>query len=276
MFRNPNYSPVKEPASICRFLSRRTSMRPIIRLLLLSAPLLTGHATASVLTIYGDTADTKVHKNGIFTGDPGQNGGQSGFNGGFDYSMVFVLQLPVLSVNQTITSADFSFYNTASGSTFDTDLYGLSYRALPTVLASDWYTGTGDPNNTLIQAGIVPPSFSNQGRFSTSASGDAALLSFILAQYASGALGGEYVFLRLSTNAAQAVNLNVNFYYAADVAFFLAGVYGQSTLARWQNDFSPRLLLTIEETQTPEPCTLAAVALSLAALMVFRQRGQPR
>jgi len=251
-------------------------MQPITRLLLAASLTFTGHATATVLTIYGDTADTQVHRNGIFASDPGQNGGQSGFNGGIDYSMVFALQLPVLSVNQTITNADFGFYNTASGSIFNTDLYGLSYRAQPTVLASDWYTGTGDPNNTLIQAGIVPPSFSNQGRFSTSPSGDAALLNFILAQYASGAQGGEYIFLRLSTNATQFVNLNVNFYYAADVAHFLAGVYGESTLARWQNDYSPRLLLNVEETQTPEPSTVLAVALSLAALRLIRPAAASR
>ncbi len=236
---------------------------------LFSLAILSGQATAATMTIFGDRADTQVYSAGIFNGDPGQNGGQSGFNGGFDYSMVFVIQLPVLAPNQTITGADFSFYMTAGGSNFHTDLYGLAYRLQPTVLASDWYTGTGDTNNTLIEAGIVPPSFSDQGRKETSAAGDNALLNFILAQYASGAVGGEYIFLRLSTNATSFVNLNVNFYYGSDVAFFLEAST-TTPLAFWQDRYSPRLTLTLEETATPEPSTAMGLMLGVGALAVRR------
>ena len=67
-------------------------------------------ASAALMTIYGDRADTQVYSAGIFSGDPSQNGGQSGFNGGFDYSMVFVFQLPVLTPGQSITAADFNVF----------------------------------------------------------------------------------------------------------------------------------------------------------------------
>lgn len=228
--------------------------------------------SASVMTIYGDRADSQVYSAGIFNGDPGQNGGQSGFNGGFDYSMVFVFQLPVLTPSQSITAADFDVYVTAAGSNFKTDLYGLSYRVQPTVLASDWYTGTGDPNNTLIQAGFVPPSFSFSGRTGTSDVGDTALLNFIKAQYANGAVGGEYIFLRLSTNATNFVNLNVNFYYAADVAYYLAAVSSTPDLGFWQARHAPRLQLTLADTTTPEPATAAAAVIGLAVLAALGRK----
>lgn len=139
---------------------------------------------------------------------------------------------------------------------------------------SDWYTGTGDPNNTLIQAGIVPPAAGSTGRLSTSDAGDGALLGYILAQYAAGATGGEYIFLRLSTNASNFVNLNTNFYYTADAAYFLASVHGQSTLGDWQDLYSPHLLLTLADTQAPEPGTLLAMGVGLAALRMYRRRSR--
>ncbi|MFN7936050.1 MAG: hypothetical protein U0R19_22155 [Bryobacteraceae bacterium] len=222
-------------------------------------------ASAALMTIYGDRADTQVYSAGIFSGDPSQNGGQSGFNGGFDYSMVFVFQLPVLTPGQSITAADFNVFVTAAGSNFNTDLYGLAYRAQPTVLASDWYTGTGDASNTLLQAGFIPPSFSFSGRTGTSNSGDAALLDYIKAQYAAGAVGGEYIFLRLSTNASNFVNLNVNFYYASDVAYFLASV-STPDLGFWQDRHAPRLQLTIADTPTPEPATAVGAIVGLALM----------
>ncbi|MBS1827872.1 MAG: hypothetical protein JST93_21365 [Acidobacteria bacterium] len=228
--------------------------------------------SAGVMTIYGDRADTQVFSAGIFNGDPGQNVGQSGFNGGFDYSMVFVFQLPVLGPGQSITAADFNVYVISAGSNFNTDLYGLSYRIQPTVLASDWYTGTGDANNTLLQAGFIPPSFSFSGRTETSDTGDAALLNFINAQYAAGAVGGEYIFLRLSTNASRFSNLNVNFYYASDVAYFLAAA-STPDLGFWQDRHAPRLRLTVADTATPEPSTaaFAVVGLTAAALLARRR-----
>jgi hypothetical protein len=238
--------------------------------------ILTGHLTAATLTIFGDRADTQVHKQGIHNGDPGQNGGQSGMNGGFDYSMVFVFHLPALALNEFVTAADFSFFVTASSSNYNIDLYGLAHRSLPDVLPSDWYTGTGDPDNILLQAGILPPSFTFTGRTSTSTLGDTALASFLNGQYAAGAVGGDYIFLRLSTNAINPINGNTHFFYAADQPHFLSGILGQQTLPTFQNQFGPQLDLTIEqipeETSVPEPASASAVIVGVLFLLEIRRQ----
>jgi len=245
-------------------------MRKLV-LVVLGAAVMAGHLSAAAVTIFGDRADTQVHKFGIINGDPGQNQGQNGLNGSLDYSMVYVFQLPVLGANQTITAADFSPYVLSAGLNNPTDLYGLSYRVLSTVLASDWYTGTGDPNNTLIQSSFLTQNFSFNGRTSTSPAGDAALLNYIKAQYASGAVGGDYIFLRLSTNGTTLLNGSVNFYYTADVTFFLASATGQP-LSRFQNEFGPRLELTVEDTAVPEPASVVMVAIGVGVAVLVRSR----
>ncbi|MBI4907738.1 MAG: PEP-CTERM sorting domain-containing protein [Acidobacteria bacterium] len=245
--------------------------------LILAGLFTSAHLAASTVTIYGDRADTQVHKFGIHGGDPGQNQGQNGLNGGFDYSMIFVFQLPVVGLNQIITNAEFSPYVLSSGLINPTDLYGIAYRALPTVLASDWFTGTGDPNNTLIQSSFLTQNTVTADRAVTSPSGNAALTSFLNAQYAAGADDGDSVFLRLSTNATTLVNGSVNFYYTADVAPFLAAATGLS-LDFFQEQFSPILNVTIEDrpqdTSVPEPASVAGVGLGLGLLILLRSRRQ--
>jgi hypothetical protein len=229
-----------------------------------------GRAGADTITIYGDRADTEVYHTGIFGYDPGGNAGESGVNGGFDYSMVYVFQLPSLSPGQIISAADFSFYDEASGSSYNTDLYGLTWRASSTVLASDWYSGPNDPNNTLIEHNIVPPSFTFSGRITTSSTGDTGLASFLNAQYAAGAVGGDFVFLRLSTNTANVPNANVNFYYTADWAYTLANAQGN--LSFWQSRYSPLLDVTTVTASTPEPAGGMAVISGLAGFWITRRK----
>lgn len=227
------------------------------------------------MTIYGDTADTVVSGVGLNPGFLNQNQLQNGQNGGgslgFNYSAVFVFQLPTLASNQTITSAEFSPYVLSAGSAPATDLYGLSYRIGPDVLASDWYSGPGDPSNTLIQASFVTLG-TPSGRIATSSAGNAALVNFLNAQYAAGAQGGNFVFLRLSTTSTGLINGNVNFYYAADIAPFLANAVPGTTLARWQEEYSPVLNLNIEETAAPEPATFLSIGLGLLAVGALRRR----
>jgi hypothetical protein len=245
-------------------------MRALFAAALIGLGGLCGDALAATMTVFGDRADTQVHRVGIFNGDPGQNGGQSGVNGGFNYSMVFVFQLPTLAPGQTITGADFGFFIDSMSSAFFTDLYGLSYRLQSTVLASDWYSGTGDPNNSLLQAGIVAPSFISNERINTNASGDTALLNYILAQYAAGAVGGDFIFLRLSHSTNSSLNTNTNFYSSADRAFFLAAQVGD--LPRWQQQYSPRLDLTLEEAAVPEPSLGMGVLVGLSAMVFFGRK----
>ena len=236
-------------------------------------------AHAASIAIYGDVADSEVNRTGIFSYDPGSNGGMAGVNGGYDYSDVFVFQLPVLLPGQLITAADFSFYDNASSSKYNVDLYGLAYRNASTVLPSDWYSGPSDPNNTLIQAGIVPPSYSFSGRITTSSAADALLATFLNAQYAAGAVGGNYVFLRLSNSVTNGDNLNVDFTYHSDVAYYLAGVYGSSTLSYWQNLYSPRLDVTLSDVNVsavPEPSSMALLAGGLGVCVFLKRRSRSR
>lgn len=235
-------------------------------------------AHAASIVIYGDVADSEVNSTGIFSYDPGSNGGQVGVNGGYDYSDVFVFQLPVLAPGQLITAADFSFYDTASSSTYNVDLYGLAYRMASTVLPSDWYSGPNDPQNTLIQGGIIPPSFNFSGRITTSTSADAALLAYLNAQYAAGAVGGNYVFLRLSNSVINGANTRVDFLYNADVANYLQSATG-TPLSYWQNLYSPRLDVTLSDVNisaVPEPSSMAFLAGGLGACVFLKRRSRSK
>jgi hypothetical protein len=241
----------------------------------------TGIASAGSLTVWGDTGDAEVHYDpvvshttGVWWYDPTSTQGMVGVNGGYDYSDVFVFQLPVLPAGQGILSAAFSYYELVSGSKYNTDLYGLGFRSSSTVLASDWYSGPNDTHNTLIQSGIVPASQSYNGRVTTSAAGDVNLLAYLNAQYVAGAVAGNYVFLRLSSSAANGDNLNVNFTYQADLAPYLDTIYPGS-LSYWQGLYSPRLDLTfadVQPTTTPEPSTAAGLGCGLLVWVVLRRR----
>ena len=232
-------------------------------------------AHAASIVIYGDVADSEVNSTGIFSYDPGSYGGQVGVNGGYDYSDVYVFQLPVLAPGQLITAADFSFSDEASSSNYNVDLYGLTYRSASTVLPSDWYSGPSDPHNTLIQAGIIPSSFSFSGRITSSNSADIALVNYLNAQYAAGAVGGNYVFLRLSNSVVNGNNLNVDFVDNADRAYFVENAFGGPSLAYWENIYSPRLDVTVSDvniSSVPEPSSMALLAGGLGVCVFLKRR----
>jgi uncharacterized protein (TIGR03382 family) len=64
----------------------------------------------------------------------------------------------------------------------------------------------------------------------------------------------------------------VNFYYASDVAYYLAAVSSTPSLSYWQDRFAPQLQLTVADTPTPEPATAAAALLGLTVIVVFARR----
>jgi autotransporter-associated beta strand protein len=118
---------------------------------------------------------------------------------------VIPFQLPNLgAVTNPFFSASFScniasYLNTPVG---NADLYGLNRRAAATVLTNDFWGGTNavDPTDaTFLQGNILlePPS---AGIVTSSGT---ALVNYLNAQYAGGAGAGQFVFLRLSTDAAQ-------------------------------------------------------------------------
>lgn len=163
-------------------------------------PVLADAATLSGLTQDADARQdggvSELSRDNIFVGQSAAT----------EYNAVYVFQLPTLAAGESFGSADFSFrlkdkYGTPA---YDADLYGLTRRASPTVLGTDFYdSASANPAGTLIQPTILPRTLANaETPLSTSASGDAALLNYLNAQYANGAGAGQYVFLRFSANTA--------------------------------------------------------------------------
>ncbi|QTN30773.1 hypothetical protein HZ994_11475 [Akkermansiaceae bacterium] len=116
---------------------------------------------------------------------------------------VYAFQLPSLgNVANPFKSSSFTFnLEDKQGTLTNNDLYGLGRRDTGTVLVTDYYgkTATADPTDaTRLQTNILTNG-TPLGLVSTSAAGNTALLSYLNAQYASGAGAGKYVFLRLNT-----------------------------------------------------------------------------
>lgn len=116
---------------------------------------------------------------------------------------VYVFQLPNLgNVSNPFRSSSFAFnLEQKQGTLTDNDLYGLGRRDTGTILTSDYYgqTATPDPSDaTRLQQNILNNG-TPLGAVRTSDAGNAALLSYLNTQYASGAGAGKFVFLRLNT-----------------------------------------------------------------------------
>lgn len=174
-------------------------------------------SSAAVLT--GNVADNELI--GTAAGDGGTGTGVSQVTtnntvNGVDFTAgrvsegaigagVFVFELPSLALGESLASVSFTFYNTGVSGPLgpNLDFYGLGYRSASTVLIADYYVGANDTTNaTLLQdnifaAGTTP----TVGFHSSSASGNANLTSFLNAQYAAGAQGGNFVFLRINPDA---------------------------------------------------------------------------
>ena len=124
-------------------------------------------------------------------------------------SAIIPFQLPVLLEGEVITSAELTTQLTAlsGGLENEIDLYVLPYRSTNTILDSDYYAGSNDSSNELLQAGFFTNA-SSIGSKSISTSANSVLVDFINQQYANGAVGGEYIFVRfnLSTDATSNYN----------------------------------------------------------------------
>jgi hypothetical protein len=246
------------------FATQRFAFRvPLVALCLLT---FTSIASPNTFTVYGDPADATVTPSQIYPGDPGNNDGQVGVNGGYVVSDVYVFRLPTLAAGMRIGAADFSFYADGYSSNYTVDLYGLLYRTSSTVLTSDAYSGPNDTQNTLIQSTILPR-FGPVGRIATTSAADTSLAAYLNAQYAAGAVGGDYVFLRLSNSVANGDNPNVDFVYNADLAYYLNTIY-PGLLTYFEGLYSPKLDITTtvgSVSAVPEPSYLIVLAWGLLA-----------
>jgi autotransporter-associated beta strand protein len=157
--------------------------------------------------IQGEASDTDVRSDGTLspTGNTTLVAAASG-SPVFDRSSVLVFKLPNFgAVANPFTSSSLRFnLSSKTGTPPNIDLYGLGRRVSSTVLASDYYgaTSTADPTDaTLIQSNILISTTAN-GPVYTSSTGATALKNYLNTQYASGAGAGQFVFIRLSSDAA--------------------------------------------------------------------------
>ena len=172
--------------------------------------------TFQTFTITGDLADAEASSTNVGDGNGNVNAGSIVKNttilaGAFNTSLVspvFVFMLPTLELGETIVEANLDLSVLKFGGVFPTgnvlfngDLYGLGFRINPDVLGSDYFTGNADTSNaTLIQRDFLTDTntTATAATISTSAAADTALANYVQAQYAAGAIGGNYVFLRVS------------------------------------------------------------------------------
>ncbi len=138
---------------------------------------------------------------------PDWNGQKSirvgGVGKGFDGVMVMPFALPPLPAGFTVKSASFTVNlekidNTPMGAV---NLFGLIPRKSPEVLQSDYYQGDimGDQTARPIQQDFLGRN--KGGKITTSADGSKILTNYLDALYESGAVGGDYVFLRMSPSS---------------------------------------------------------------------------
>ena len=118
--------------------------------------------------------------------------------------------LPYLAPGQQVTAASISFYleSLDGAPTYKLQLYGLNRVSTtsPVPIVTDWYTGTNDTLNTLLDPTLITPSSPTQQAATYSGS---SLLSFVQKQYANAAFTGldlsptRYIFFRVSPDGTQ-------------------------------------------------------------------------
>jgi hypothetical protein len=165
--------------------------------------------------IEGDPSDAYIDQNGVNDGKYSHQYAYSvgGLFGSDMAVMVEPFALPYLAPGQQVTGATISFYVEQPNGTenYNMQLYGLNRVSAtsPMPLTSDWYVGSNDTANTLLNASFVTPSTPiNQAV--TYSGGN--LVSFIQKQYANSAFSGldlsttRYIFFRLSPGATSLYN----------------------------------------------------------------------
>lgn len=148
------------------------------------------------------------------------NVGQSGAGADpYDRVAVMVFQLPDLgSINDPFQLARFQGHLTQSVSNDGVggDLYGIGRRDTPEILNADYFglSDIADPEAELLQDDLLTEGLPTDSPFFTSAAGSANLVAFLNEQYAGGSGAGDYVFLRLNSDADTAQRWSL---YAGDV-----------------------------------------------------------
>ena len=243
---------------------KENEMKKILATTLIAA-MSTSVSMAAVINEDVDDGSTHIGLNGAGTPivyNPGEYiitaGDDNSSSNRDDESAVLVFQLPNLA-GETISDANLSSsikiqWPGAGSYPLGLDLYGVRYSDTHTVLASDYLAIGSTGNGTLIQDDVVSLANNNAGSASfiareTSASGDAALVTWLTDQYTAGATAGNFVFLRFTPDASSSNPWQI-------------ASFGHTTEA------TP--VLTIET--IPEPATIGLVAAISGALLFIRRR----
>jgi hypothetical protein len=180
---------------------------------------------------------------------------------------VFVFELPAIPAGTFVSQATFNVRASNSGSTptFNGDLYGLTGRTSPAVLAADFYSGTfgGDATDAvaLQDNAFTPPGVTNFS-WTDFALSPPALTSYLNSTYALlPGSGARYAFVRVSP----------------DFTTFpgVAGTYFgyQFTCGEWGTDGGPRLSITYV---TPEPGSAAVTVGAFTGWSLLARRRASR
>ncbi len=232
-------------------------------------------ARAGMFNLNPDASDARVlnPNNGnantiIDQGNYAARIGEQNDPGGTCY--VFAFQLPTFAAGETAFTAAtlrlqlFNFVN-GNGTIGNVDFYGLGVRTSPAPLTTDYYQGTLDTNNTLIQQSFLTPSSqvrtdANNGPFvTTSTQGAASLVSYLNTVDPNGSNAGQWVVFRLSYTVSPIPNGN--------------DAYTVLTEDAGGTNEKPLLSLTSGVGATvPEPGTYALVALGFGGLILARRR----
>lgn len=182
--------------------------------------------TASGGTAWSVSIEAQGDDQEIWDTGGGKWSGQSnirvgGSGSGVDSAGVFPFELPNLGSAEVITGADFSIYlESISGSpSGDVDLYGLDYRSSSAVNSSgDFYEGSygSDSSATALDNAFATSSSPSSTVLTVDSVGSSALVDFLNAQYAAGAQGGDYIFLRLNPSDTDVANYHYWLFSSTD------------------------------------------------------------
>ncbi len=125
----------------------------------------------------------------------------------YDMAAVIPFEIPEIPDGKIVTKAELkiNLERVVSWAWQDYDLYGLPYRNDPTVLPSDYWQGAygTDPNAVAIQQKFAVKE-TPVGELKSSEAANQAFVDYINAQIANGAKEGDFIFLRVNVNVADA------------------------------------------------------------------------
>ncbi|MEO9474398.1 MAG: right-handed parallel beta-helix repeat-containing protein [Cyclobacteriaceae bacterium] len=121
---------------------------------------------------------------------------------------VYPFQLPDLQDTAQITNVEYQILldNVSPVGDLDAELWALPYRMTDEVLEDDYYDGEFDASdnskNFLLQQNFISPESIDNVRqvLQTDAHGNSNLRSFFIDQYNKGAIGDEWIFVRVNPN----------------------------------------------------------------------------